>query len=709
MPENLFKTLSRNGYTPVPILPEGKAPGAYDFELDRWAPMQRWQSYLDHPAPQSLLDTWSYWYPEDAPRIGVLTGDLVAVDIDATDRLLAEYAIELAYQTLGTSPFHRIGKAPKTMLFYRADKRLRKIMSKSFTVNGQDKQRVEILGEGQQCVLIGEHPETGKPYTQPGLKLQDYKLSELPVVTEEQLRTFIRKFEDAAQTIFDGAAQGATINEGPERISNAQGDINGEVVSAMASLPQHLADDYHSWVRIGMALKGALPDDEATASTLWHEFSAKSPKYDADQAQRKWDTFAPGRIGAGTLYRLARQEGNWTSTVASPQADFDGLEFLQPDGDKVVGSKKQKPKLFFERFDEIKESLQYTNLVENLIDAGAMSVLYGDSNTGKTFVAMDIAFHIATGQPWDNKRTTQGPVVYVAAEGGSSARNRIAALKQHYSTEKAPFYLVPCPVDLLRTDADTKPLIEMIAQIAKEQARPISLIVIDTLSRALAGGNENDSKELGSFVRNIDLIRTTSNAHLMIVHHSGKDKAKGARGHSLLRAATDTEIEIADKTISATKQRDMEISKPMAFNLKVVELGLNAYNKPVTSCVVQMVDFAQRIIEQNNSLSARDQSALIAFHDALAASDTIGSNNKPVVNKKVWMAHLKNFDITRVLGCPRWPDSVPTFSRTFKEARERLLSLGYVTELRPDIYQIGDGLPIGNSDFNANNMPNISD
>lgn len=72
----------------------------------------------------------------------------------------------------------------------------------------------------------------------------------------------------------------------------------------------------------------------------------------------------------------------------------------------------------------------------------------------------------------------------------------------------------------------------------------------------------------------------------MIVHHSGKDKAKGARGHSLLRAATDTEIKIDKQKVSITKQRDMDASKPLRFCLREINLGKDSDGDLITSCVL---------------------------------------------------------------------------------------------------------------------------
>jgi RecA-family ATPase len=93
-------------------------------------------------------------------------------------------------------------------------------------------------------------------------------------------------------------------------------------------------------------------------------------------------------------------------------------------------------------------------------------------------------------------------------------------------------------------------LIDLIAEVARQTDKRVVLVVIDTLARAMAGGNENASEDMGAFVRNVDRVRSATSAHTMIVHHSGKNKAAGARGHSSLRAATDTEIEIDQRIVT---------------------------------------------------------------------------------------------------------------------------------------------------------------
>ena len=61
-------------------------------------------------------------------------------------------------------------------------------------------------------------------------------------------------------------------------------------------------------------------------------------------------------------------------------------------------------------------------LVKGLLDRGAFSVLYGEAGSGKTHVALDLALHLAQGLNWQDRKTKQGSVIYVAAEGGLAAR-----------------------------------------------------------------------------------------------------------------------------------------------------------------------------------------------------------------------------------------------------------------------------------------------
>lgn len=238
-----------------------------------------------------------------------------------------------------------------------------------------------------------------------------------------------------------------------------------------------------------------------------------------------------------------------------------------------------------------------SDFVQGLLTEGGASVLYGPSNCGKSFWIIDLARCVATGKPFrDELETETGAVVYVALEGSFGVRNRLEALKQAGTiSDETPMFLCFAPLSLLEMK-DTAMITESIKQATQISGLPCRLVILDTLARAMAGGDENRSTDMTAAVKAIDLIREDTGAHVCIIHHCGKDEAKGARGHSSLRAAVDTELEIYRpdgsniSTVRATKQRDMPLGEPMPFSLKQVELGIDRRGNAITSCTVHHED-----------------------------------------------------------------------------------------------------------------------
>lgn len=231
-------------------------------------------------------------------------------------------------------------------------------------------------------------------------------------------------------------------------------------------------------------------------------------------------------------------------------------------------------------------------LIKGLLDCSAMSIVYGESNCGKTFLALELAAHIARGMNWRGRKTRQGAVVYIAAEGGLGLEERLTAFRRHHAMQEyPPFYLIPAAINLCSEDCDTAELIGEINALVN-----VAVVVIDTLSRAMAGGNENSPDDMTAFIGKCDRIKEETGAHIMVIHHSGKDSSKGARGHSALRAAADTEIEVTKDSASGIvtaevkKQRDSRTGDKFFFTLKSIELGQDEDGDKITSCVLIPTD-----------------------------------------------------------------------------------------------------------------------
>jgi hypothetical protein len=306
------------------------------------------------------------------------------------------------------------------------------------------------------------------------------------------------------------------------------------------------------------------------------------------------------------LYQERRASQPQTYSAPPPvHPDDPGADFMDDYVDCPLGDyedadgaplpdTKTGPRLPFFWFHEAQPNLDANDFVEGLLTSTAMSVIYGPSNCGKTFFVVDLALHVALGWEWRGRQVDKGAIVYLSLEGAQGIRNRLAAFRQHHGLgiEQLPFIAMPQPVNLLNEDADAQAVIELVLHVEAETGMPVAMVIVDTLSRAMAGGNENSPEDMTAIVGNCDRIRDATKAHVCIVHHSGKDEAKGARGHSSLRAATDTEIEITrdegaeSSNVRVAKQRDLEAADPFGFALKGVALGTNRRGKDVTSCVV---------------------------------------------------------------------------------------------------------------------------
>lgn len=276
-------------------------------------------------------------------------------------------------------------------------------------------------------------------------------------------------------------------------------------------------------------------------------------------------------------------------------ADLHAKEFLGEEPDKAAEDQPSidLPLLWFNDIHPVLDARDFIQGV--LLEQGAV-VIYGESGAGKTFWATDLSLHAAAGLTWCRRRVEQGGVVYCVLEGGIGFKNRVAAWKKQRGLEGQliPFVAIPSGLNLLNPDADTPRLITAIKHAARIMEMSVKLVVIDTLARAMAGGNENAPDDMGALVLNMDKIRAETGACVMFIHHSGKDQAKGARGHSSLRAAIDTEIEVVDdegaKTATVVKQREMKKGDVFGFTLRVVELGTNRHTEQVTTCIVDYGD-----------------------------------------------------------------------------------------------------------------------
>lgn len=305
------------------------------------------------------------------------------------------------------------------------------------------------------------------------------------------------------------------------------------------------------------------------------------------------------------------------------------IDDFNPDINNDIDDSEINPSFNIQRADTIRGVAEAQDFVEGLLTEGGASVLYGPSNCGKSFFALDLAATVATGRDFrDELEVEKGAVVYVALEGSHGTRNRIEALRQENKLpDDAPLFLCFDNVSLLEPGHGAQ-LAEAVKNAASQAGIPCRLIILDTLARAMAGGDENGGRDMTRAVETIDLVRAATGAHVMLIHHCGKDEARGARGHSSLRAAVDTEIEVSRpegdtvSTVRITKQRDMQPGGPYPFSLVAVNLGTCRRGKPITSCRVKHEDGVMANQPRKAGRKARYHAEdLLAFLPAINATD----------------------------------------------------------------------------------------
>jgi len=286
--------LVTNGYAILPIAPGTKKPG--QFARAAWHDYAQWNRHASRATTELEVATWSSW-PDCG--VGIVGGAVAALDIDiADDGDLALRIERLARERLGDTPALRIGKPPKRLLVYRTRE----------PFAGIRRAPLEMLCLGQQFVAYAEHPDTGQPYAWPDDGLADLDIESLPAIDGTQAAAFLDEalamipLELRPKSL---GVQGANGTGHPCLPARPQAGTLAAIRSALAWLP-NAELDYDSWMRIGMALKGALGEEGAT---LFADWSAQAAKDDPAATAKAWTSFRPARICAGTIYHLAMEKG----------------------------------------------------------------------------------------------------------------------------------------------------------------------------------------------------------------------------------------------------------------------------------------------------------------------------------------------------------------------------------------------------------------
>lgn len=364
--------------------------------------------------------------------------------------------------------------------------------------------------------------------------------------------------------------------------------------------------DHNRWMAVGMAVHH---ETEGEGEWLWDEWSQLGADYEGpDEIRYKWSTMGNYTGNEKTFWSVLREAQAQGCPVDVDTASPDEFEVLEmPKGGRFnIRSHND--------FASQVRSVRW--IVKDFLPAAQLGVLFGESGSGKTFASYDLCAAVCRGIEWNGKRVTKGRVLYVVAEGVAGFVNRIKAYchQQGISPSDIDMDVIS---DLAPNLLEPAQITDLIKDIKQQQ--PYDLIVMDTFAQVMPGANENSGEDVGKALAECKRIHRHTGAMVLLVHHSGKDASKGARGWSGLRAAADVELEVLRsdelRSISVTKLKDGQDGTQIGFKLHTVILGEDEDGDDITSCIVEYTNTGRATKEKGQTVGPKERQILMVLNE----------------------------------------------------------------------------------------------
>ena len=281
-------------------------------------------------------------------------------------------------------------------------------------------------------------------------------------------------------------------------------------------------------------------------------------------------------------------------------------------------------------FADLSTSSKKVWLVHHLLAIGEISVWYGEPGSGKSVGIEDLGLYVAVGRAWHGRQVKQCAVLYVALERANVVQRRAIAwgLEHGLSREHLPFKVIRGPLDF-RDPQVAADIVATLEDLARRHGCEAGLIIVDTVSRALCGGDENSPKDMGALIANIGRIQSAIGVHIALTHHQPVDGKERMRGHGALLGAVDTTIHVVNKDgtrlAEVVKSSDHEEGQRIAFFLKSVIIDQDdGYGDPVTAPVVveDQAPTTAKAAKRAVKIPKNATLALNALRDAVPTADS---------------------------------------------------------------------------------------
>jgi len=245
-------------------------------------------------------------------------------------------------------------------------------------------------------------------------------------------------------------------------------------------------------------------------------------------------------------------------------------------------------------------------LLKGALTARMLLLVVGEPGCGKSFIALDFVMNCALAavdpshsQTWFGRKLKPCGTAYIAAEGADDFILRMHAWKaaKGIADLELPIYLIPMPIDMRTSDQDTAHFIAEIKdreEICRGQfGVGFEIVVIDTVNKALAGGNDSKPEDVGPFLKNCARIKDQLGVAVIAIHHMPKNApGHDPRGHGSLKGDNDGQFFVAPAKDGAPNHWTITRAKfgPTGgrheFRLRQVTIGADEDGDAITSCVV---------------------------------------------------------------------------------------------------------------------------
>lgn len=583
----------------------GKVPGVRGRSGDWFS----W-NWTQHDTQEDDLARWHAM----GANIGIRTGDgLYAIDADTMDEDSARIIRDIVEDVLGKGCAVRIGRYPKALYPVRLTEDISYLMLPFGPLGEQGKptERCEVLGARKFFAAHGLHPKTNKPYSWPrGVPAYDA----LPLITPDQLNAIMERMKAALPNAGAFHSEGSDTEVNQETLRGDAATVR-KAVEAIPNTSAHFSTR-ESYRDMGYAIKAAV-EDEHEALEIFQEWCERwaDGRNDPEIVEADWRRMKPPyRIGAPYIYRMA--EATSDGAFSTAEVHFAPVEEkpLDPFDTQMANEreieKAETPDTYeLLTFSDLKARPAPTFLIDGFIPDVSVGFLYSAPGVGKSFLALDIGLTIAASLPdWHGVTTTHDPeasVLYIASEGSFDLKNRIEAWLSARGLENLPnrFYIIEQTIDFMQTaDID-----RLLRTVARAGIRP-ALVVVDTVSRAMPGADENLQKEMTLFVKACDRVRDAYRCAVMGVHHAGK--SGDMRGSTVLRGAGDFVIRLERKPGATVASLTMEKQKaaPDGWDASVMlnKIGLGEGQSSLVASLVEGPDgLGTRHTEPGEGITAR--------------------------------------------------------------------------------------------------------